>query len=68
MMGEIEGERRRQQMVGWHHRLNGHELEPTLGDSERWEAWCATVCGITKSQTQLSNSTTTNVYSCYRQN
>ena len=22
-------------MVGWHHRLRGHELEQTLGDSER---------------------------------
>ena len=22
------------EMVGWHHRLNGHEFEPTLGDSE----------------------------------
>ena len=22
------------EMVGWHHQLNGHELEPTLGDSE----------------------------------
>ena len=21
-------------MVGWHHALNGHELEQTLGDSE----------------------------------
>ena len=21
-------------MVGWHHRLNGHEVEQTLGDSE----------------------------------
>ena len=21
-------------MVGWHHRLNGHELEQTPGDSE----------------------------------
>ena len=21
-------------MVGWHHRLNKHEFEPTLGDSE----------------------------------
>ena len=21
-------------MVGWHHRLNGHEFEQTLGDSE----------------------------------
>ena len=22
------------EVVGWHHRLNGHELEQTLGDSE----------------------------------
>ena len=22
------------EMVGWHHRLNGHECEQTLGDSE----------------------------------
>ena len=21
-------------LVGWHHRLNGHEFEQTLGDSE----------------------------------
>ena len=24
------------EMVGWHHRLNGHEFEQTPGDSERW--------------------------------
>ena len=24
------------EMVGWHHRLNGHESEQTPGDSERW--------------------------------
>ena len=23
------------QMVGWHHRLNGHEFEQTLGDGDR---------------------------------
>ena len=22
------------EMVGWHHRVNGHEFEQTLGDSE----------------------------------
>ena len=22
------------EMVGWHHRLNGHEFEQTLGDTE----------------------------------
>ena len=25
------------EMVGWHHQLNGHEFEQTLGDSERQE-------------------------------
>ena len=23
-----------EEMVGWHHRLNGHEFEQTLGDGE----------------------------------
>ena len=30
MLGKIEGRRRRgkqNEMVGWHHRLNGHEFE-----------------------------------------
>ena len=38
MLGKIEDRRRKGktegEMVGWHHRLNGHELEQTLGDSE----------------------------------
>jgi len=42
-------------MVGWHHRLNTHEFEQTLGASK---AWCAAVHGVTKSQTQLSDWTT----------
>ena len=32
MLGKIEGRRRRgrqDEMVGWHHRLNGHECEQT---------------------------------------
>ena len=33
MLGMFEG-RRRNEMVGWHHRLNGQEFEQTLGDSE----------------------------------
>ena len=35
MLGKTEGRRRGQQdeMVGWHHRLSGHEFEQTLGDS-----------------------------------
>ena len=40
-------------MVGWHHRLNGHESEqtPEVGD----EAWHAAVLGVTKSWTRLNN-------------
>ena len=37
MLGKIEGKRRRGQedeMVGWHHRLNGCEFEQSPGDSE----------------------------------
>ena len=37
MLGKIEGRRRRgQQMVGWHHQLDGHEFEQALkvGDGQ----------------------------------
>ena len=38
MLGKIEGRRRRGQqrdeMIGWHHGLNGHEFEQTLRDGE----------------------------------
>ena len=37
MLGKIEGRRRRGQedeMVGWHHQLNGHEFEQFPGDGE----------------------------------
>ena len=52
-------------MVGWHHWLNGHEFEQALGDGEGQEAWCATVHGVTKSQTWLSDWTTTiYIYVC----
>ena len=45
------------EMVGWHHRLDGHEFEQTPGHSEgkRRLTWCAAVHGITKSQMQLSD-------------
>ena len=41
------------EMVGWHHRLNGHEFEHALGVGEG-QAWYAAVHGVTKSQTYLS--------------
>ena len=38
MLGKIESRRRKgvteDEMVGWHHRLSGHEFEQILGDSE----------------------------------
>ena len=33
ILGETEG-MTEDKMVGWHHRLNGHEFEQTLGDSK----------------------------------
>ena len=48
------------EMVGWHHWLNGHEFEqaPRVGDRE---AWRAAFCGVAKKQTWLSNWTTTTI-------
>ena len=43
------------EMVGGHHRLNGHEFEQALGVGDDREAWRAAVHGVTKSWTQLSD-------------
>ena len=53
MLGRIEGRSRRgwqDEMIGWHHRLNGHECEqvPQIGDGQ--QAPCAAVHGVAKSQ------------------
>ena len=38
MLGKMEGRRRRgtteDEMIGWHHQLNGHQFEQALGDDE----------------------------------
>ena len=62
-LGKTEGKRRRrQQRTRW-----SDSIADSMGMnlSELWEmgkdrvAWCAAVCGVTKSQTQPSDCTTT---------
>ena len=56
---------REDEMVGEHHRLNGHEFEQTLGDSEGQETGLLAVHGVAKSGPQLSNWTTRKVSGDY---
>ena len=64
MPGETEGRRRRRQedeMVGWHHRLSGHEFEQAPRDSEGQRgAWYAASHGVTESRTRFRERTTNN--------
>ena len=43
------------EMVEWHHRLNGHGFQQAPGDVKDREPWCATVHGVAKSRTRLSD-------------
>ena len=55
------------EMVGWHHQLDGHEFEQAPGAGEGQEAWSAAVHGVTKSRTGQNNLTELMQYShsCY---
>ena len=43
------------EMVGWYHRLNGHEFEKTPGVGDGREAWHAAIHGVAKNRTRLSD-------------
>ena len=39
------------EMVQWHHQLNGHEFERIPGDAEGQGSWQTAVHGVTKGRT-----------------
>jgi len=45
------------EMVGWHHWLDGHESEWTPGVGDRQGGLAAVIHGVAKSQKRLSNWT-----------
>ena len=58
MLGKMRQEEKgttEDEMVGWHHQLDGYEFEQTPGDGEGRKAWCVAVHAVAKSWTQLSN-------------
>ena len=45
------------EIVGWHHQLDGHEFKQALGVGDGQGAWCAAVHGVTESWTGLTDWT-----------
>ena len=55
------------EMAGWHHWLDGRESKWTPRDGDGQGAWCATIHGVAKSQTRLSDWTELNLIDLYIQ-
>ena len=53
------------EMVGWHHRLDGHEFEQALGVGDGQGSLVCCSHGVAKSQTWLSNWTDLKVQTCF---
>ena len=54
MLAKIEGQERgvtEDEMVGWPHRLDGHEFEQSLGESAGQGSWHAAAPGVAESDT-----------------
>ena len=58
--GQEEKGTTKDEMAGWHHRLDGRECEWTPGDGDDREAWLAAIHWIAKSWTRLSDWTELN--------
>ena len=49
-------------VIGWHHRLNGHEFEQTSGDSKEWESMARCSPWGSRGQTRFSDWRTRSLF------